>query len=529
MSIKNNTTSLQEVLAILSTKASATQATPEISVDASGLITATAGTKSSTHQLAFQAAKTITPSTDSQIAVSSGYYTGGDITVAGDENLVAENIKSGVSVFGVSGVLEDKDSTVKGLIGRTITEIRDDEVEAIGDYAFYVFSNLTSISFPACRTIGSEAFMNCDGLSMVSFPACSFVGNGAFRACNNLTTISFPACTYVDLNAFNGCSKIISASFQNCTYIGDHAFENCSDLTNLSFPSCTVIEDLAFQMCVNLTSATFPVCSSLGMNAFRGCTKLSIVSFPLCTSVGREAFGSCSNLKSVSLPLCANIEASVFYNCYRLPSIDLPSCSTVGSYAFAGCTALASVSLPVCLKIEEDVFSDCVNLRSIDLPVCSYIGFDAFSSCVRLSSICLRASSMCRLVSDTAFTGTPFKGNTIAFTGTPYIYVPASLVTSYKQNSVWHYFEKYFRTIENMGALLTFTIGGKSQTGEEMSWADWINSEYNVDNCYISDSTFYVQMGNNKIMYNGTEVKGTDLIINNAAYTLEALEDNAPE
>lgn len=79
------------------------QATPEISVSSNGLITATAGTKSATHQLAFQPAKTITPTTTSQIAVSSGYYTGGDITVSGDTNLVAENIAEGVNIFGVTG------------------------------------------------------------------------------------------------------------------------------------------------------------------------------------------------------------------------------------------------------------------------------------------------------------------------------------------------------------------------------------------------------------------------------------------
>jgi hypothetical protein len=89
------------------------QATPGISIDSStGLITATAiqpagyivtGTKSATKQLAFQAAKTITPSTTDQIAVSSGYYTGGNITVKGDANLKAENIVSGKSIFGVAG------------------------------------------------------------------------------------------------------------------------------------------------------------------------------------------------------------------------------------------------------------------------------------------------------------------------------------------------------------------------------------------------------------------------------------------
>lgn len=133
----------------------ATQATPSISVSSSGLITASAtqtagyvsaGTKSATKQLTTQAAKTITPSTSSQTAVASGVYTTGAVTVAaipssyvkptttktattytpttsnqtiaagtycsgaqtikGDSNLVAGNIKKGVSIFGVTGTHE---------------------------------------------------------------------------------------------------------------------------------------------------------------------------------------------------------------------------------------------------------------------------------------------------------------------------------------------------------------------------------------------------------------------------------------
>lgn len=88
------------------------QATPQISVSAAGLITATAdqqegyvpgGTKSATQQLATQGAKTMTPGRTAQTAVTSGYYTTGDVTVAGDANLVAENIAEGVSIFGVQG------------------------------------------------------------------------------------------------------------------------------------------------------------------------------------------------------------------------------------------------------------------------------------------------------------------------------------------------------------------------------------------------------------------------------------------
>lgn len=87
-------------------------ATPMIDVSAGGLITATTeqekgyvsgGTKSATQQLATQGTKTVTPTTTEQIAVASGLYTTGDVKVAGDANLVPENIAEGVSIFGVQG------------------------------------------------------------------------------------------------------------------------------------------------------------------------------------------------------------------------------------------------------------------------------------------------------------------------------------------------------------------------------------------------------------------------------------------
>lgn len=76
-----------------------------ISVSASGLITATAGDETATKQLSTQAAKTVTPGASSKTVVESGKYTTGAVTVAGDSNLAAENIKSGVNIFGVMGTL----------------------------------------------------------------------------------------------------------------------------------------------------------------------------------------------------------------------------------------------------------------------------------------------------------------------------------------------------------------------------------------------------------------------------------------
>lgn len=49
------------------------------------------------------AGKTITPGTTAQTAVAAGRYVTGNVVVAGDANLKAENIAEGVSIFGVTG------------------------------------------------------------------------------------------------------------------------------------------------------------------------------------------------------------------------------------------------------------------------------------------------------------------------------------------------------------------------------------------------------------------------------------------
>lgn len=124
------------------TPATSITADPTITVSSGGLITAsvsksqnvtptvsagyvssgTAGSVSvsgsATEQLTVQAAQTITPTTSNQ-TIASGTYLTGTQTIAGDVDLVASNIKSGVTIFGVAGSLTSavvsQDSTTKVL------------------------------------------------------------------------------------------------------------------------------------------------------------------------------------------------------------------------------------------------------------------------------------------------------------------------------------------------------------------------------------------------------------------------------
>lgn len=240
--LQSNNTDLQAILNTINELPEV--ATPSITVNASGLITATAGTKTSTHQLAFQAAKTITPTTASQIAVSSGYYTGGNITVAavptqtknvtpkatsqnvtpdsgkflskvtvaGDSNLVAGNIKNGISIFGVNGTYTGNGSSgsseyeeADSLITMDISSYTNSRVSNIGQGAFAYASKLQSVNFNNCTTISASAFAYCSRLTTVSFPTCTTISDYAFWSCYNLTSLYLTGsslCNLSNSNAF---------------------------------------------------------------------------------------------------------------------------------------------------------------------------------------------------------------------------------------------------------------------------------------------------------------------------------------
>lgn len=79
--------------------------TPDTGYD--GLTKVTVGAVSSTYigsKVTKKSAQTYTPGTSDQ-AIGSGQYLSGTQTIKGDSNLVAGNIRSGVSIFGVTGTV----------------------------------------------------------------------------------------------------------------------------------------------------------------------------------------------------------------------------------------------------------------------------------------------------------------------------------------------------------------------------------------------------------------------------------------
>lgn len=166
---------------VTGTMTTVTQATPTILVSPSGLITASAtqssgyvssGTKSSTKQLSTKDSTTYTPGTNNQ-TISAGTYLTGTQTIKGDSNLIANNIKSGVSIFGVNGSYE----------GGNVTKVFSGTVDTTSSSTLSIslpedVSNLTLSMFALTRR-QADAESGDGILSYSSFPqgaACGFGG-----------------------------------------------------------------------------------------------------------------------------------------------------------------------------------------------------------------------------------------------------------------------------------------------------------------------------------------------------------------
>lgn len=156
----------------------------------------------------------------------------------------------------------------------------EEGVTSIGEFAFYDFIHLTSMSIANSVTkIGNAAFYECTSLSSLDIPNSVIeIGNGVFYGCAELMSIVIPdGVKVISPVLFFNCTGLTSVTIPNgVTEIGDAAFECCSSLTSVLIPgSVTSIGDAAFELCSSLTSITVenetPV--AIGTTTFNGVDK----------------------------------------------------------------------------------------------------------------------------------------------------------------------------------------------------------------------------------------------------------------
>lgn len=105
---------------------------------------------------------------------------------------------------------------------------------------------------------------------------------------------------------------------------------------------------------------------------------------------------------------------------------------------FLKCESLKKVTAPKSNWYDYQAFRECVNLEVVDLGTGAVNRGAVFYGCKKLQTVILRSTSVCSLGNVNNFDRSPFHpaGGT-GITGTGTLYVPASLVASYKTATNW--------------------------------------------------------------------------------------------
>jgi hypothetical protein len=93
--------------------------------------------------------------------------------------------------------------------------------------------------------------------------------------------------------------------------------------------------------------------------------------------------------------------------------------------------------------IGDYAFYNCENLTQVEFSNVTSIGANAFANCKNLTSVILSSSSICSLVANNAFAGTPIEN------GDGCIYVPENLIDEYRSVTNWSTYFDQLAVIEN--------------------------------------------------------------------------------
>jgi hypothetical protein len=151
-----------------------------------------------------------------------------------------------------------------------------------------------------------------------------------------------------------------------------------------------------------------------------------------------------NTMTELSNSIVTSLRTRACQGCNKLVNVNLPNVISLGSYAFYQCSGLVTAKLPKLISVSTQAFYSCTKLQHADCGLLGNIPAQTFNACAALTELILRKTgSICTLSNVNGVNNSPIGK------GTGYVYVPASLVDSYKAATNWSTFAAQFRAIED--------------------------------------------------------------------------------
>lgn len=162
------------------------------------------------------------------------------------------------------------------------------------------------------------------------------------------------------------------------------------------------------------------------------------------TAVVKYAFYNCSSIETVSLTEATILQNNAIQYCDKLTSVNLPKVETINSYGLANNAVLTNTTLPSVKTIADYGMSANYAIKTLEFTRITLLGNGAFANCTNLNKLIIRTETqMC-------VGGVNVLANTPIASGAGYIYVPDSLIDTYKADTKW---SKYTNQIKGLSEL----------------------------------------------------------------------------
>ena len=172
--------------------------------------------------------KTVTPTVEAQtVTADEGYHGLGTIIIEGDAELLPENIKEGINIFGVEGtaVTSEVDWLTK-FIGETRVALMRGEIINDEYHVEHKYVRTTTHMFGSCTNLTSVPLFDTSNVTSM---------NGMFNNCTSLITVPlFDTSSVTNMNTmFNNCTSLTTVPLFDTTSVtgANNMFYNCSSLT----------------------------------------------------------------------------------------------------------------------------------------------------------------------------------------------------------------------------------------------------------------------------------------------------------